>query len=162
MASAEDIESGQWIICPGCTVPAPIIKAPAQSPKPQHAQPQPSPQNRPTDPESQSSPKIQVSGGHSFPKGYCTYYVASKMKISFGGNAKNWLGNAAAAGYADADVNDQSSEHANGTVVPLPTVEQLVQLALTPFKSERYYHFFYIYSTFICIYMHMYMHLSCR
>ena len=36
---------------------------------------------------------------HLFPRGYCTYYVASRMKITFGGNAKNWLANARASGY---------------------------------------------------------------
>lgn len=32
--------------------------------------------------------------GHEFPWGYCTYYVASKRHVPWGGNAKQWLNNA--------------------------------------------------------------------
>lgn len=40
-------------------------------------------------------------GGHSFPYGYCTWYVAQKRGgVPWGGNAREWLGNARAAGYA--------------------------------------------------------------
>jgi len=40
------------------------------------------------------------SGGHKFPYGYCTWYVASKKYIPWGGNAGTWLYHAKAAGYA--------------------------------------------------------------
>ena len=40
------------------------------------------------------------SGGHSFPYGYCTWYVAQKRTIPWGGNAGTWLYHAKAAGYA--------------------------------------------------------------
>ena len=40
------------------------------------------------------------SGGHSFPYGYCTWYVAQKRNIPWGGNAGTWLYHAKAAGYA--------------------------------------------------------------
>jgi surface antigen len=36
--------------------------------------------------------------GHLFPWGYCTWYVASKVHVPWGGNAKNWLANAQAYG----------------------------------------------------------------
>ena len=39
-------------------------------------------------------------GGHSFPYGYCTWYVAQKRNIPWGGNAGTWLYHAKAAGYA--------------------------------------------------------------
>lgn len=37
--------------------------------------------------------------GHSFPYGYCTWYVAQKRYIPWGGNAGAWLYNAKARGY---------------------------------------------------------------
>lgn len=82
LASAEDIEAGQWLILPGCSIPAP---------KP-----------APGKPSTPSVPQAHIPAGssHLFPRGYCTWYVASKVKITFGGNAKAWLGNAKAAGYA--------------------------------------------------------------
>lgn len=44
-------------------------------------------------------PNGNIAGSHLFPEGYCTYYVAKRMLVKFGGNAKNWLANAKAAGY---------------------------------------------------------------
>ncbi|MBU2028613.1 LysM peptidoglycan-binding domain-containing protein [Patescibacteria group bacterium] len=38
--------------------------------------------------------------GHRFPYGYCTWYVAQKRYIPWGGNAGTWLYNAKAMGYA--------------------------------------------------------------
>ncbi len=38
--------------------------------------------------------------GHSFPYGYCTWYVAQKRYVPWGGNAGTWLYHAKAAGYA--------------------------------------------------------------
>lgn len=37
-------------------------------------------------------------GGHAFPYGYCTWYVASKKYVPWGGNAGTWLYNARAYG----------------------------------------------------------------
>ncbi len=37
--------------------------------------------------------------GHRFPYGYCTWYVASKRYVPWGGNAGTWLYNAKAQGY---------------------------------------------------------------
>lgn len=37
-------------------------------------------------------------GGHRFPYGYCTWYVASKKYVPWGGNAGTWLYNAKAYG----------------------------------------------------------------
>lgn len=38
--------------------------------------------------------------GHRFPYGYCTWYVASKRYVPWGGNAGTWLYHAKAAGYS--------------------------------------------------------------
>lgn len=37
--------------------------------------------------------------GHKFPYGYCTWYVAQKKYIPWGGNAGSWIYNAKAMGY---------------------------------------------------------------
>jgi surface antigen len=37
--------------------------------------------------------------GHRFPYGYCTWYVAQKRHVPWGGNAGAWLANAKASGY---------------------------------------------------------------
>jgi surface antigen/LysM repeat protein len=37
--------------------------------------------------------------GHSFPYGYCTWYVSQKRYVPWGGNAGAWLYNAKSAGY---------------------------------------------------------------
>jgi surface antigen len=37
--------------------------------------------------------------GHSFPYGYCTWYVSQKRYVPWGGNAGTWLYNAKSAGY---------------------------------------------------------------
>lgn len=41
---------------------------------------------------------------HSFPWGQCTYYVGTQRRITFRGNAKEWLRNGAAAGYGTGSV----------------------------------------------------------
>ena len=40
------------------------------------------------------------AGSHSFPYGYCTWYVAQKRNVPWGGNAGTWLYHAKASGYA--------------------------------------------------------------
>lgn len=50
---------------------------------------------------SSRSPSIidkNPKGGHSFPYGYCTWYVASKKYVPWGGNAGTWLYHAKAYG----------------------------------------------------------------
>jgi surface antigen/LysM repeat protein len=91
---AEDINPGDLIIIPGGQIVLP--PAPPVTPKPKsHYTPQPD----------YSMDEVTSLGdgydgvNHIFPTGYCTYYVASQMKITFGGNAKNWLANAKASGY---------------------------------------------------------------
>jgi len=41
----------------------------------------------------------KAGSGHSFPYGYCTWYVAQKRYVPWGGNAGTWLYNAKARGY---------------------------------------------------------------
>lgn len=83
--NAEDIEPGQVFIVPDGTMPAP------PAPKPQ-AKP-------PVKPGTPAKPSIINNGtGHIFPWGYCTWYVATKTHVPWGGNAKNWLANAKSYG----------------------------------------------------------------
>lgn len=42
----------------------------------------------------------KAGAGHRFPYGYCTWYVASRRYVPWGGNAGTWLYHAKAAGYA--------------------------------------------------------------
>ncbi len=92
--SAEDINDGDFLIIPGGVVAtAPVVPTP--TPKPNTKTPKV---------DNTLNAITSISGGydddtHSFPKGYCTYYVSTRTKITFGGNAKNWLANAKASGY---------------------------------------------------------------
>lgn len=83
LASAEDIDTGQLIIVPDGRVPSP------PSPKPKSRTPQPSPSER---------SRTYAGDNHLFPWGYCTWYVATRVRVPWGGNAKNWLANAHAYG----------------------------------------------------------------
>ncbi len=94
LESAEDIDGGQLIIVPGGA----ITEAPKPKPLPKPT-PKPAPSNN-----GASDAVTSIGSGydgisHTFPKGYCTWYVSTRMKITFGGNAKNWLANAKASGY---------------------------------------------------------------
>ena len=42
----------------------------------------------------------RAGGGHRFPYGYCTWYVAQRKYVPWGGNAGAWLTNARASGKA--------------------------------------------------------------
>ncbi len=98
--SAEDINPGDLIIVPGGQIVSqPAPPAPKPSPKPKVKG-----KTTPAAPDTSLNDITSLGDGydgvnHLFPKGYCTYYVANKMKITFGGNAKNWLANARASGY---------------------------------------------------------------
>jgi surface antigen len=54
--------------------------------------------------QSFETPGKSLSGpagsGHRFPYGYCTWYVASRKYVPWGGNAGTWLYHAKSAGYA--------------------------------------------------------------
>lgn len=41
----------------------------------------------------------KAGSGHRFPYGYCTWYIAQKRYVPWGGNAGTWLYNAKALGY---------------------------------------------------------------
>ncbi|MBL8030481.1 MAG: LysM peptidoglycan-binding domain-containing protein [Candidatus Doudnabacteria bacterium] len=88
LENAEDINPGDIFIVPGGTIAAPVQK-PA---------PKPSTDGK-VKPQGSSIPNLGNGTGHIFPKGYCTWYVASKVHVPWGGNAKNWLSNARAMGY---------------------------------------------------------------
>jgi surface antigen len=99
LGSAEDINPGDFIIIPdGAITQAPTPPAPKPTPAPTK------PSKKTSKIDSSLNAITSVSDGyddnnHLFPKGYCTWYVATRVKITFGGNAKNWLANAKASGY---------------------------------------------------------------
>ena len=99
LENAEDIDKDQLIIVPGGNFPLP--------PKPVSSSLASGKVNSGT-----AKPKIVNNGtGHIFPWGYCTWYVASKVHVPWGGNAKNWLANARAYGALT------SNEPAPGAIV---------------------------------------------
>lgn len=89
LENAEDIEPGQIFIIPGGRIP--------EAPKP-NPTPKPSSDGK-VKPNGAVIANLSNGTGHIFPKGYCTWYVASKVHVPWGGNAKNWLTNAKAMGY---------------------------------------------------------------
>ena len=46
-----------------------------------------------------SSKNLNPNKGHVFPYGYCTWYVATRVHVPWGGHAKSWLYNSRAYGY---------------------------------------------------------------
>lgn len=85
LENAEDIDQDQLLIIPGGKMP--------EAPKPQTATPKPN--DGKVNPSGSVKPKVVNNGlGHVFPWGYCTWYVATKVYVPWGGNAKNWLDNA--------------------------------------------------------------------
>jgi surface antigen len=88
LEGAEDINPGDVLIVPGGVIP--------EAPKPVVT---PKSNDGKVNPKGSVIPNLGNGTGHIFPKGYCTWYVASKVHVPWGGNAKNWLANAKAMGY---------------------------------------------------------------
>src|SRR5258708_6103449 len=88
LKDAEDFNAGDLIIIPGGSVPAPPVPKKTSSAR-----------SGKINAGGVVVPKAYDSGtGHSFPWGYCTYYVATKVHVPWGGNAKLWLQNAKSFG----------------------------------------------------------------
>lgn len=86
LENAEDIDGGQLIIIPDGSMPQPPATPRSQNGSLRKG-------------ENIQRPQYVNNGtGHIFPWGYCTWYVASRIHIPWGGNAKNWLTNAKAYG----------------------------------------------------------------
>ncbi len=94
LENAEDIDVNQIIIVPGGSIPTP--PAPKPKPKPVVNNSGKTKGDGPTEDVEQSY--LDDGKKHIFPKGYCTWYVAQKVRVPWGGNAKNWLTNAKAYG----------------------------------------------------------------
>lgn len=91
LENAEDIDEGQLVIVPDGKMPQSASK-----PRLKRDSSKVRPGTRP--------PKYINNGtGHIFPWGYCTWYIATKVHIPWGGNAKNWLNNARAYGSIVSD-----------------------------------------------------------
>ena len=92
LENAEDLAPGDILICPDCelVVPPPAPAKPKPTTKPST--------NRNIGINDGNEPVTGSIGGHIFPKGYCTWYVAKKTFVPWGGNAKQWLANARAYG----------------------------------------------------------------
>ena len=100
LASDDDINPGDLLIIPNGTV------TPPPAPKPAIA-------NRVTTKKGTTVVVYEPAPGditeiggaeHSFPWGECTYYVAKRRNIPWGGNARDWLVNAKAYGAKEGHV----------------------------------------------------------
>lgn len=100
--NAEDINGGDILIIPGGHMPS--APKPKVTPKPvTKIIPRDSSKIGGAGPIDEVMPIediIDAGGGHIFPKGYCTWYVAQKLpgKIRWGGNANAWIKNSKAYG----------------------------------------------------------------
>ncbi len=91
LEDAEDmVEVGEYLIVPHGTLPAPKPTATPTTPTPKATGKTAKP----------SIPKaVSIAGNHRFASGYCTDYVARNVAgVTWGGNAKDWPGNARAQG----------------------------------------------------------------
>ena len=95
--SAEDINPGDVLIIPGGHLAPPPV--PKTTPKAKTNTGNGAKVGG-SAPIEEIQPEIDIGGGHIFPKGYCTWYVAQKLggKVKWGGNAKNWIVNSKAYG----------------------------------------------------------------
>lgn len=98
LENAEDIEAGQVFILPGGSIPKPKVITPAPLNN-SSAIARRNARDGKVNANGVTKPKLVDNGtGHIFPWGYCTWYVATRVHVPWGGNAKNWLANARAYG----------------------------------------------------------------
>ncbi len=92
-----EIREGQEIVIPGGQkeIPIPAVTDSVGIDRREYA--------TPVGGDPKVSGTIKLDGkaglGHKFPYGYCTWYVAQKRFVPWGGNAGTWLYNAKAQGY---------------------------------------------------------------
>jgi len=97
--NSDTLQAGQKLLVPDGSIPEPPKPAPAPAPKPQ-----PASNGKGKQVAAANGPIVvkagKGGGNHRFPFGYCTYWVAQKRNIPWGGNAKEWPYRAKAMGYA--------------------------------------------------------------
>ena len=90
------LTAGRILIIPNGEKEAPVRPRPAQP----VVDTNPRANTRSTKYVANSKPKdLNPLKGHRFPYGQCTWYVASKVFVPWGGDAKFWIANAKAYGY---------------------------------------------------------------
>lgn len=87
--TSDKIFKGQELFLPGGKVPTPSYSTSTST-----STSTPTPVSTPT-----ITYRSYSRGCHSFPYGYCTWYVSQKRCVPWGGNAGAWLYNARASGY---------------------------------------------------------------
>lgn len=95
----ESLKSGQELILPDGYISAPT-PAPASATGTQLATAYRSSSYGYASATSSYRVDSRAGGGHRFPYGYCTWYVAQRKYVPWGGNAGSWLVNARASGKA--------------------------------------------------------------
>lgn len=92
-----EIREDQEIVIPGGEkeIPVPVVEEEVGIDRRTYATPAGG------DPKISGTKKLdgKAGAGHKFPYGYCTWYVAQKRFVPWGGNAGTWLYNAKARGY---------------------------------------------------------------
>lgn len=92
-----EIKEGQEIVIPGGEKEVPVSQQESSAglDRRTYATPQGG------DPKVSGTIKLdgKAGTGHAFPYGYCTWYVAQRRYVPWGGNAGTWLYNAKARGY---------------------------------------------------------------
>ncbi len=92
----ERLVVGQDIIIPDGYISTPSSSTPSQTPTPRTG----AYRNQYATTPSYFRVDSRAGAGHRFPYGYCTWYVAQRKYIPWGGNAGSWLANARASGKA--------------------------------------------------------------
>jgi surface antigen len=102
MPANGEIEVGEEIVIPDGQVDVPKPVAPVEALESSIIEKRQYANSSGGTPEvtSGNTPKGKIGTGHSFPYGYCTWYVAQKRYVPWGGNAGTWLYNAKVQGYA--------------------------------------------------------------
>lgn len=73
---------GQYLMCPDCKIPTTVVSTADRQIGVRYA----------------DIPN-EAGSTHTFYPGHCTWYVAKKFKVTFGGSARYWIENAKEAGY---------------------------------------------------------------
>lgn len=104
LANDDDINAGDLLIIPDGSVTAPV--KPVAKPKPSIANKVTTKHGKTVIVYEPAPGDITEIGGaaHSFPWGECTYYVAQRRNVPWGGNARDWLANARAHGAKEGRV----------------------------------------------------------
>jgi len=100
LSSASSIKAGQAIIIPGGIKPKPAVATNYNPVRGTGSDDYYITHDSTLAGQKLQSRPASAYGGHKFPWGQCTWYVAQKRYVPWSGNANQWINNARAWGYA--------------------------------------------------------------